>query len=94
MKAITLECNVIIIFKFFLKILFIFRQRGRERERVGGKHQYVVASHMPPTRDVACNPGMCPDQESNQRSFGLQAGAQSTELHQPGHNVIILVEKV
>ena len=34
--------------------------------------------------DLACNPGMYPDWESNQRPFGLQAGAQSTEPHQPG----------
>ena len=46
----------------FLNILFIyFRQRGREVE----KHQCVVASHMPPTGDLALNPGMCPDWESN-----------------------------
>ena len=30
------------------------------------------------------NPGMCPDWESNQRLFGLQASTQSTEPHQPG----------
>ena len=29
-------------------------------EREGEKHQCVVASHTPPTRDLACNPGMCP----------------------------------
>ena len=34
--------------------------------------------------NLACNPGMCPDWESNQLSFGSQAGAQSTEPHQPG----------
>ena len=40
---------------------------------------------LPPlTGDLACNPGMCPDWESNWRPFGSQAGAQSTELHQPG----------
>ena len=39
---------------------------------------------MPPTGDLACNPGMCPDWESNQRYFGLQAGAQPTESHQVG----------
>ena len=27
---------------------------------------------------------MCPDRELNQRLFGSQAGAQSTEPHQPG----------
>ena len=49
-----------------LKILFIFRERGREEERAGEKHQCVVASHVPPTGDLAHNPGMCPDWESNQ----------------------------
>ena len=37
--------------------------------------------------NLACIPGMCPDWESNQRSFGSQASAQSTEAHQPGLNV-------
>ena len=44
----------------------------------------MVASHMPPTGDLAHSPDMCPDWESNQWSFGSQAGAQSTEPHQPG----------
>ena len=47
--------------------LFIFRERGREGERVGEKHQCVVASCVPPTGDLAHSPGMCPDWESNQR---------------------------
>ena len=42
---------------FLIKILFIyFLERGRE----GEKHQYVVASCVPPTGDLACTPGMCP----------------------------------
>ena len=45
--------------------LFIFRERGREGEREGEKHQRVVASHVVPTGDLACNPGMCPDWESH-----------------------------
>ena len=47
----------------FLKrfYLFIFRQRRREGEREGEKHQCVVASHTPLTGNLACNPGMCPD---------------------------------
>ena len=39
---------------------------------------------MPPTRDLARNPGICPDWELNQQPFGLQAAAQSTEPHGPG----------
>ena len=65
----------------FLKrfYLFIFRERGRKGEREGEKHQCVVASHAPPSGDLAHSPGMCPDWESNQQPFGLQAGTQSTE---------------
>ena len=44
----------------------------------------MVASHVPPTVDLAQNSGMCPDWDSNQQPFGLQAGTQSTEPHQPG----------
>ena len=39
---------------------------------------------MPPTQDLACDPGMGPDWESDRQPFGLQAGPQSTEPHQPG----------
>ena len=48
-------------FEFFFKILFIFRERGREEEREEEKHQCVVVSHMAPTGDLACNPGVCPE---------------------------------
>ena len=54
---------------FFFKkrsYLFIFREReGREEERER-KHHCVVASCAPSTGDLACNPSMCPDWESNQ----------------------------
>ena len=63
-----------------LKILFIFRERGRE----GEKHHWVVASCAPPTGNLAHNPAMCPDWESNRQPFGLQADTQSTQSHQPG----------
>ena len=72
---------------FFLKkifYLFIFRQRGREGEREGEKHQCVVTSFTLPTGDLACHPGLCPYWESNWQPFGSQASAQSTEPHQPG----------
>ena len=55
------------LFFFFKKdfYLFIFREKGREGEREGEKHQCVVASHASVTGDLAQNPGMCPDWESN-----------------------------
>ena len=78
------------LFISLLKILFIFRERGKEGKREEEKHQCVVASLIPPTGDVAHNPGMCPGWESNQWPFGSQAHAQATELHQPGLNVLFL----
>ena len=67
--------------------LFLERREGREKE--GEKHQCVAASWVPPTGDLAWNPGMCPDWELNQRPFGSQANAQSTELHQPGQETVL-----
>ena len=68
MVPIKLKVKIIFILllKHLLKILFILRERGREGEKEGGKHQCVVAFHVPPTGDLAHNPGMCPDWESNQ----------------------------
>ena len=37
----------------------------------------------PSAGDLAQNPGMCPDWESNWRPFSLQAGAQSTDPYHP-----------
>ena len=62
-----LLANFIIFFNFLKRFyLFFFKEKGREGERQGEKHQCVVASHMPPTGDLAHNLGMCPDWESNQ----------------------------
>ena len=60
--------------------MFIYLFLEKRREAEGEKHQYVVASHALPTRDLAQNPGMCPDWESNGQSFGLQAGNQSGQI--------------
>ena len=75
-------------FKFCLKTLFIYFWREGKRRREGEKHQGMVTSHVPSTGDLACNIDMCPDWESIQRPLGSQAGAQSTELHQPGQDIL------
>ena len=76
---------------FFLRLyLFIFREMGREGGREGEKQQCVVDSHSPHTGDLAHNPRMCPDWESNQWPFGAQSGAKSTEPHQPGQDPTVL----
>ena len=79
--------HVLIFFQRFY--LFIFRERGKEGEREGKKHQCVVTSYTPPTGDLAYNPGLCPDWESNRRPFGPQASTKSTESHQPGPPVFL-----
>ena len=48
-------------------------------------------THTHPTGDLACNPGICPDWESNWQPFGSQARTQSTELHQPGLVDLLMV---
>ena len=75
-------CKVVALSKDFTYLFF--RERGREGEREGEKHQCVVVPHVPPTGDLAHCPGKCPDWELKRQSFGLQARALSTELHQPG----------
>ena len=69
--------------KYKLFILFILeRWEGREK----GKERYInwLPLTHPLSGDLAHNLGMCPDWESKQQPFGSQAGAQSTEPHQPG----------
>ena len=68
---------------------FIFRERGREGERGGERQQCVVTCLTPLTGDLAHNPGMCPNWELSQWPFGLQAGTQFSEPHQPGQNTLL-----
>ena len=48
-------------FKFYLFIYFIFRGEGKEKERKRNINMWL--SLVPPTGDLARNPGMCPDWE-------------------------------
>ena len=88
-----LSCSIF----YFFNILFLERGEGREKRReierernmgVGEIHRWV-ASCMRPTRDLDCNPGTCPDRESNEQPFDLQDDAHSTEPHQSG-NLLLL----
>ena len=77
----------------FLKIfyLFIFRERGGEGEKEGEKTLSGCLSRAPyQGPNLAHNPGMCPVWELNRRPFGSQAGAQTTELYQPGLKALFL----
>ena len=76
---------------YLFKDIYFFLERGKGRRKRGRETSCVVASCMPPTGDLACNPGMCTDWELNRRPFGLQVCAQSTEPHQPGCGLYFLI---
>ena len=76
-SAVSEILNFLRIFLFLKSISFSYFQRERKGER---ETSISCLSRGPKAR----NPGMCPDWESNQQPFGLQASAQSTEPHQPG----------
>ena len=70
--------------------LFLERGEGKEKERERETSICGCLSHTP-YRDLARNPGMYPDWESNQQPFGSQASTQSTEPHQPGQIVAVFL---
>ena len=80
-------------FFFFKDFIYLLLERGEGKEKEGEKHQCGVASHMPPTGDLARNAGMCPDWESNRWPFGSQAGAHSTVFSSQGreHSLVFLL---
>ena len=67
----------------------MFRERGREKQRERNINVWLpltcpLLGTWPATQARAL------DWESNQWPFNSQAGAQSTEPHQPGLNTIII----
>ena len=65
------SASIVFLFKNFKILhLFISRERGKEEEKEGEKHQcaretLICCPWHGPTEDLACNPGMRLDQESN-----------------------------
>ena len=58
---------------FFKDFIYLFLERGEGREKERERNISVwLPLTWPPTRNLAYNPGMCPDWESNLRPFGLQ----------------------
>ena len=77
-------------FFFFKQLIYLFLERGEGREKEREKYQCVVASHVAPTGDLACNPGMCLDWESNWQPFGLQPALNSLSYTSQGQNINVL----
>ena len=76
--------------KYFI-YLFLQRREGKEKERERNIHVWLPLRTPYWGPDLACNPGMCPDWESNRRPFVSQAGTQSTERHQLGLDYLFFV---
>ena len=50
--------------------------------------------HMPPTVDLACSPGTCPDQGPNWQLFSVWEDTHPTEPHQSGqHSLFLLIQE-
>ena len=65
--------------------MYLFsRERGREEEKEGEKHQCVVASHMAPNWGPRPQPRHVPWLGIELMTLWFSACAQSTEPHQPG----------
>ena len=77
----VIVCTCIYTTHFKKYFIHSFREKGREREREGEKHQCV--SHVPCIGDLARNPGMCPDWNQTGDPLVRRPAAQSTEPHWP-----------
>ena len=79
---------------YFKDFIYLFLERGREEEREGEEYQGVVASHMAPTGDLAHNPGMCPDWESNRQPFGSQPTLNPLSYASQGTTIIFIISQI
>ena len=84
------QCFFYFVSFFFKKdFIYLFLEREERKEKRGReasmcKRNWLVASCMLRTRDLAHNPGMYPDRGLNQQPFGLWDDAQLTEPQRSG----------
>ena len=90
-EEITLQTGKEHFSSFFFFFFFKFRGAGREKERERNIDGLPLI--RTPAGDLACDPacdpGMCPDGESNCQPFSLQGNDQPTEPHQPGLSLFL-----
>ena len=68
------------------------RKRGRETSMCG-RYIDLVASHMCPSGDLACNPGMYPDWEAKLATFWF-AGLCSIHWATPPRNMLFYIRRI
>ena len=78
-----------VLFYFTFLRFYLFLERGKVGRKRGRETSIGCIWYVPrPTGNLAGNPGMCPDWESNQWPFTLQVNAQSTEPHRSGQFIL------
>ena len=84
--AIVNPDNEATILSLFVKILFIFRQRGEGEKTETSMCGYLLHA---PTGDPARNPGMCLDGESTSNTLAHRPALSplSHTSHGPGHSL-------
>ena len=76
---------------YFLKILLIFKEMGREKGRERNIDVWDTSTgclSQDPTRDLARNLGICPDWEPNWQPFGSQPVLNPLSHTSQGYNDI------
>ena len=87
--------SIIRVISFFLRFYFFLeRGEGREKERERNIHVWEIHQSVAPrthlTGDLAHNPGLCPDWESNQWSFSSKAGQHLIHWATPDRATVII----
>ena len=63
--SLSMPPSCVSVILFLKDFIHLFLEGGEGTEKEGEKHQCVVASHAPPSGNLVCNPGMCPEWESS-----------------------------